>query len=307
MKISIIGAGNVGSLAAMRLAQLDIGKITLIDVVHGIALGKSLDMGDARYILRSNYGVYGSENINEIAGSDIIVVTAGLARKPGMTREELLLKNSQILKDISTSIKDLAPRAIVVVVTNPLDLMTYLVLKATGFGRKRVLGMGISLDASRFANVIAHELAVSVNDIEPVVIGAHGEAMLPLPRHTKVKGKSLNEIASDEKIKLLVEKTVSRGAEIVAALGTGSAFFAPSAAVAQVVEIIARDEKKKIGVCAYLEGEYGIKDLCIGVPCVLGKGGIENITELDLNKTEEAAFRSSANAIGRLIKSLPLA
>jgi malate dehydrogenase len=305
-KISILGAGNVGSLTAMRLAQSDLGDIVLIDIAKGLALGKSLDLQDARSILNSHYNIEGSDDINRINGSDIIVITAGLARKPGMTREELLFKNSQILKDLSLNIKALAPEAIVIVVTNPLDLMTYFVLKTTGFARNKVFGMGISLDAARFANIIAGELKVSVSDIEAMVIGAHGEAMLPLPSHTKVNGVSLDKILSQERIDLLINKTIGRGAEIVAALGTGSAFFAPSAAIAEIINVIVKDQKKVIGACAYLNGEYGIKDTCIGVPCYLGKDGIKDIVELDLNKEEGDKFKDSANSISQLLKGLPL-
>jgi malate dehydrogenase len=306
MKISIIGAGNVGSLTAMRLAQSNIGNILLIDIAKGLALGKSLDLEDARPILKSHYNIDGSEDINKIKDSDIIVITAGLARRPGMTREELLSKNSQILKEISLNIKRLAPEAIVIVVTNPLDLMTYFVLKTTGFSKSKVFGVGISLDASRFANIIARELKVSVNDVEAMVIGAHGEAMLPLSRHTKVSGVSLDKTLSKEDVGLLINKTIGRGAEIVTALGTGSAFFAPSAAIAQIVNAIVQDEKKIIGVCAYLNGEYGLKDICIGVPCSLSKDGIKDIVELDLNKEEGDRFKDSANSISQLIKGLPL-
>ncbi|MBN2831345.1 MAG: malate dehydrogenase [Candidatus Omnitrophica bacterium] len=305
MKIAIIGAGNVGSLTAMRLAQASLGDIVLVDIAKGLALGKSLDLEDARPILNNDYKIKGTEDIANIKDSDIVVITAGLARKPGMTREDLLLKNSQILKDISFSIKLLAPCAIVIVVTNPLDLMTYFVLKVTGFKRNKVFGMGISLDAARFANIIAQEFELSVNDIEAVVIGAHGEAMLPLARHTRVKGIALDEFAGKDKTGLLVNKTVNRGAEIVAALGTGSAFFAPSAAIAQIVNAIAKDEKRVMGVCAYLEGEYAIKGICIGVPCKLGKNGIEDIIELDLNKEEAKVLKESADYISGFIKGLP--
>lgn len=304
MKISVIGAGNVGSLTAMRLAQACLGDIILVDIAKGLALGKSLDLEDARWILNSDYSIKGTEEIYSIKGSDIVVITAGLARKPGMTREDLLLKNSQILKEVSLNIKSLCPKAIVIVVTNPLDLMTYLVLKVTGFAKGKVLGMGVSLDAARFANIIANELSVSVKEIETVVIGSHGEAMLPLPGQTKVKGLTLNEFAGKDKIDLIVNKTVKRGAEIVAALGTGSAFFAPSAAITQMVNAIVRDEKSIIGACAYLEGEYGIKDICIGVPCRLGKNGIEEIIELSLNSEEAGRFKESANSIGQLLKGL---
>lgn len=306
MKISIIGAGNVGSLTAMRLAQAGLGDIVLIDILKGLALGKSLDLEDARPILNSHYNIEGSEDLSKIKDSDIIIITAGFARRPGMTREELLLKNSQVLKDVSLNIKILSPGAKVIVVTNPLDLMTYFVLKATGFKPNQVFGMGISLDAARFANIIARELKLSVNDIEAMVIGAHGEAMLPLSRHSKVKGASLTEAMDGGKLDQLIKKTIGRGAEIVAALGTGSAFFAPSAAIARMASMIVRDEKKIIGACAYLNGEYGIKDICIGVPCRLGKGGIEEIIELDLNQEEKERFKDSAESIRRLLRKLPL-
>jgi len=304
MKISVIGAGNVGSLTAMRLAQSCLGDILLVDIARGLALGKSLDLEDARPILSADYNIKGTEEISGIKDSDIIVITAGLARKPGMTREDLLLKNSRILKDISLNIRSLAPDSIVIVVTNPLDLMTWLVLKATGFNKNKVFGMGVSLDAARFANIIANEFNLSVNDVEAVVIGAHGEAMLPLPGQTKVKGVELDRFTDKAKIGLLVDKTVKRGAEIVSALGSGSAFFAPSAAIARIVSAIVKDEKKTIGVCAYLDGEYGIKDTCIGVPCKLGKNGIEDIIELDLAKEEAERFKESAASISKLIKGL---
>jgi len=304
MKISVIGAGNVGSLTAMRLAQANAGDIVLVDVAKGLALGKSLDLEDARWILGLDYNIKGTEDIGEIKGSDIVVITAGLARRPGMTREDLLLKNSQILKEVSLSIKSLCPEAIVIVVTNPLDLMTYFVLKVTGFDKRRVLGMGVSLDAARFANIIASEFSVSVKEIEAMVIGSHGEAMLPLPGQTKIKGLTLSEFADKDKIELIVNKTVKRGAEIVAALGTGSAFFAPSAAIAEIVDAIVKGEGKVIGACAYLDGEYGIKDICIGVPCRLGRNGIEEIVELNLSSEEASRFKDSADSIRQLLKGL---
>jgi len=297
MKISIIGAGNVGSTTAMRLAQDDLGEVVLIDVVKGMAQGKALDLEDARSILRINYNIEGTDDISNIKDSNIIVITAGLARKPGMTREELLSKNSSILKDICLNIKKLAKDAIVVVVTNPLDLMTYLVLKETGFKPQKVLGMGVSLDAGRFANIISKELNIPCTDIEPCVVGSHGEGMLPLARFTKIKGVSLDKLADDNKVAMLINKTVNRGAEIVALLGSGSAYYAPSAAVAVLVKILVKDEKRTLGVCAYLNGEYGIKDICMGVPCRLGKEGIEKIIELDLNKEEKEALEKSAQSI----------
>lgn len=304
MKISIIGAGNVGSTTAMRLVQENIGDILLVDVVKGMAQGKAFDLEDARATLKINYRIQGTDDINLIKDSNIIVITAGLARKPGMTREELLSKNAQILKDICHNIKDLAKDSIVIVVTNPLDLMTYLALKETGFAQKKVFGMGVSLDAARFANIISKELDVPCADVDPCVIGSHGEAMLPLARFTSIKGVSLDEFADENKIASLIVKAVNRGAEIVSLLGSSSAYYAPSAAIAQIVKAIVKDEKRAIGICAYLNGEYGLKDLCIGVPCRLGKNGIDKIIELDLNKDEKAALEKSAESIRSNIEIL---
>jgi malate dehydrogenase len=306
MKISIIGAGNVGSLTAMRLAQEGVGEITLIDIVKGMAQGKAFDLEDARSILKLNYHIEGTEDITQIKDSSIIVITAGLARKPGMSREELLMKNAEILKDISRNIKKLTPKSIVIVVTNPLDLMTYYVLKVTGFNPSRVFGMGSSLDGARFANLISKKLNIPVSEIEACVIGPHGEGMLPLPRFTNIKGVTLDEFLDDKKIDSLLNKTVMRGAEIVSLLGSGSAYFAPSAAIAAIVKTIAKDEKRTLGVSAYLNGEYGIKDVCIGVPCRLGKMGIEKIVEMDLTKREKEKLTASSLSLKQLIKQLPL-
>jgi len=302
MKISVIGAGNVGALSAMRMAELKLGDIVLVDIAKGLARGKSLDLEDARQILKASYNIKGSDDISTIKDSDVVVVTAGLARKPGMTREELLAKNSSILKDVCLNIRKLAPEAIVVVVTNPLDLMTYLALKVTGFPKNKIIGMGVSLDASRFANFIAQELNLNPVDITPVVIGAHGQGMIPLAGHTRVKGDSLEKILDKEKIDSLLKRTVERGAEIVSCLGSGSAFFAPSAAVAEVVEAIAKDEKKVLGACVYLTGEYGIKDICIGVLARLGKNGVEDIIELELSDSENKELLNSANSIQNLLR-----
>jgi len=297
MKISIIGAGNVGSLTAMRLAEAGAEDILLVDIVKGLALGKSLDLEDSRPLLKYNYNLEGTEDINKIKGSDIVVITAGLARKPGMTREDLLNKNAGIIKELAQEIKKLADQSIVVVVTNPVDILTYLALKETGFSPSKIIGMGPSLDASRFANLISKELNIPNTDIGPCVIGSHGEGMLPLPRFTSVKGVSLDELMDDKKIAALVKKTVERGAQIVSALGSGSAFFAPSLAATLLVKAILKNEKRTIGVSAYLNGEYGVKDICIGVPCRIGREGIEKIIELELNKEEKEAFLKSAASL----------
>ncbi|MDD3807737.1 MAG: malate dehydrogenase [Candidatus Marinimicrobia bacterium] len=304
MKISIIGAGNVGSLTAMRIASDGLGDVLLVDVVKGLACGKALDLEDARPILKHNYNINGSDDIRQIKDSDIIIVTAGLARKPGMSREELITRNAQILKDVCLNIKELSAAAIVIIVTNPLDIMTFYALKVTGFKPQRLFGMGISLDTARFANLIAQELGLLSTDIEALVIGAHGEAMMPLSAFTKVKGVALDEFMDEEKIKSLVLRTVGRGAEIVANLGTGSAFFAPSAAIAAIVRAIVKDEKRIIGLCSYLNGEYGIKDTCIGVPCRLGKEGIEKVIDLEISQEENDRLSKSAILVAQAAAQL---
>jgi malate dehydrogenase len=297
MKISIIGAGNIGSIAALRILQEGLGEVVLIDKVPGLAEGKSLDLQDAQPLFKYNYKITGSADIAQIKDSDIVVVTAGLPRKPGMTREDLIHKNAEIVKEVCSAIKKFSPRAVVVIVTNPLDLMTYLALKLTTFNPAKVLGMGPTLDAARFAHLIAQELNIPDTDVEAAVIASHGEGMLPLPRLTKIKGVALDEFLDEQKQKALVQKTVNRGAEIVSLLGSGSAYFAPTAAIVQIVRAIAKDEKRALAVSAYLGGEYGVKDLCVGVPCRLGRAGIEQIIELELNKAEKQAFFASAESI----------
>jgi malate dehydrogenase len=297
MKISVIGAGNVGGLTAMRLAQEGVGEIFLIDIATGLSMGKAFDLEDARAIAKYNCSITGSEDIRQVKDSAVVVITAGLTRKPGMTREELLNKNALVLKDVCQNIKALASEAIVVVVTNPLDLMTRFALKCTGFKPPKVLGMGITLDSARFANLIAKELNISPADVDACVMGSHGEGMLPLPRLANIKGVALDEFIEDKKIEDLIQKTVDRGLEIVTLLGSGSAYFAPSAAIAQIVKAIVKDEKRILGVSTYLNGEYGIRDVCIGVPCRLGKDGIEEIVTLDLNAQEREALIKSATKL----------
>lgn len=281
----------------MRLVELGLGDVILVDITKGLARGKALDLEDAAAVLRYNYSVQGTDEIASIKGSDIIVVTAGLARRPGMTREDLLNKNAQILKDICLEIKNLSSNAIVIVVTNPLDLMAHLALKVTGFKAGKVFGMGVSLDAARFTNLISKELKAYNTDIEACVIGSHGEGMLPLPRFTTVKGIDLTELLDDARIKALVKRTQERGQEIVSLLASGSAYFAPSQAIAAIVKTIVKDEKRTIGLSAYLSGEYATKDICIGVPCRIGKKGIEKVIEFELNNEEQRLFLNSVESI----------
>jgi len=304
MKISIIGAGNVGGLTAMRIAQEGWGEVVLIDVAPGLAKAKGFDLDDSRVLIKSNYSVEGTDNTNKLKDSQIVVITAGMPRKAGMTREDLLNYNAQILKDVCDKIKKIAADAVVVIVTNPLDIMTYYAVKTLKFETNRVFGMGVSLDASRFANLISKELGIPPTDIQTYVVGSHGEEMLPLPRLSLVQGRPLVDILDKQKINEIVNKTVGRGKEIISLLGSGSAYFAPSAAIMQIVKALVNDEKSVLGVSAYLNGEYGLKDICIGVPCVLGKEGIKEIIGLDLNQEEKEKFLKSAESIRELTRLL---
>ena len=304
MKVSIIGTGNVGGLTAVQLCSTGISEIVLIDALTNLACAKALDLSDSRFLFKQNYRIRGTDDINQIAGSEILVITAGMPRKPGMKREELALKNSQIIKDICRKIKSLCPEPVIIVVTNPLDVMTYQVIKETGLPAHRVLGMGLTLDRSRLANLIAEALDIAVTEIEPCVIGVHGEGMLPLSRFTKVKGAALDKYLKPEQINELFQRTIKRGAEIVSYLGSGSAYFAPSAAIAELVRTIAQDKKAFLPVSVYLQGEYGLKDICIGLPCCLGRNGIEQVTELELNEQEKTSFLKSAESIKKQISAL---
>lgn len=293
-KISILGAGNVGSLCAMRIAEEFACDLVLIDIASGIAKGKALDLEDARNIRKINYSITGSADISLIEGSEIIVITAGLTRKPGMQREELIQKNASIVRELCLSIKKLSPEAIVIIVTNPLDLMTYHALKTLGFKPNKVFGMGPTLDSSRFANLISAELNIPVSEIDALVIGSHGEGMMPLPNLTTIKSLPLEQFMDEQKIAEIVNKTVGRGQEIVSLLGSGSAFFAPSAAVAELVRAVLKNQKRTLAVSAYLSGQYKVDNICMGAPCRIGSSGIEQIIELSLEDAQSQALLKSA-------------
>lgn len=304
MKISIIGAGNVGGLTAMRLVELNLGDILLVDVVEGLAQGKVLDLEDSCSLFKYSYNLEGTEDIKQTEASDIIIITAGFARKPGMSREELIKKNVQVLRDICLKIKSLSPKALVIIVTNPVDILTYLAIKELQFPVNKVFGIGVDLDTARFGNLICKELNIPNSEIDAMVIGCHGQTMLPLSRFTYIKGVPLDEFLDDQKIEELKQQTVQRGAQIVSLLGSGSAYFAPSAAIANVAKAIIKDEKRIIALSAYLKGEYGASDICIGVPCRLGREGIEEIIELDLNQGERTAFLNSVDSVKEQTRSL---
>jgi malate dehydrogenase len=303
-KITIIGAGAVGATAAQRIAQMDLGDVVMTDIVDGLPQGKALDLAQAGPLCGYDSKVTGTNDYKDIEGSDVVVVTAGIARKPGMTREDLLKINGKIIREVSQNITRYAPDSIVITVTNPLDIMTFVAMNATGFEPRRVFGMSGMLDSGRFTTFIAMELGCSVQDISAMVLGGHGDTMLPLPRFSAVSGVPITELMSKDTIQRLVERTVNAGAEIVNLLKTGSAFYAPSAAVANMVEAVLKDQKRLMPVCAYLDGEYGMKNIYLGVPVKLGKNGVEEIIELELTDDEKKALDRSAEAVMSGIASL---
>lgn len=296
-KISVIGAGNVGAEVARRLAEKDLGDIVLVDVLEGIPQGKALDMLQAGSIVGYNSKIVGTNDYSEIKDSAVVVVTAGLARKPGMSRDDLLIKNAGIVKSVSEKIKKYAPNSIILIVTNPLDTMTYVAWKTSGFDAKRVVGMAPLLDLARMATFIAIELKVPVTEVKAMVLGTHGDLMVPIPRRTLVSGKPITKLLSKEKIDQIVERTKKGGAEIVGYLKTGSAYYAPSAAAAYMVESMLKNRNEVIPSSVYANGEYGLKDLYIGLPAKLGTNGVKEIIEIDLSKEEQTALQKSADAI----------
>lgn len=303
-KITIIGAGAVGATAAQRIAEKELGDVVLTDIVEGLPQGKALDLMEAGPLCGYDSKITGTNDYRDIEGSDVVVVTAGIARKPGMTREDLLKINAKIIKDISRNIAKYAPDSVVITVTNPLDIMTYLALRTTSFEPDRVFGMSGVLDSGRFAAFIAMELGCSIRDINAMVLGGHGDTMVPLPGFTTVSGVPITELMSASAISRLVERTVNGGVEIVNLLKTGSAFYAPSAAVTNMVEAVLKDTKRILPACAYLDGEYGKNDIYLGVPVKLGKRGIEEIIELKLSGEERKALDKSADAVKSGIASL---
>ena len=296
-KISIIGAGAVGATLAHRVLESGIADVVLVDIMKNMAVGKAYDLLDASSIMAHEASIIGTDDYKEIASSDIVVVTAGLARKPGMTREDLIAKNAQIVKGVSENIKKYAPGAIVIVVTNPLDTMTYLTYKTTGFKREKVFGMAGLLDASRFIYLIADALKVPRSSVQAYMLGSHGDTMVPVISKTTVSGKPVSDVMSKDKLEAIIKRTRDRGAEIVSLLGSGSAYYSPSAAVFKMIKVILGDTKETIVASVCLNEEYGLKDIAIGVPCKIGKSGIVEIIEFKLSQEEDIAFRGSAKAI----------
>jgi malate dehydrogenase len=303
-KVSVIGAGNVGATTVYYIAERNIADIVMIDIVEGMPQSKGLDFLHSAPLRQYNVRIFGTNNYEEISGSDVVVFTAGIARKPGMDRMDLLKTNAQIANTAAREIAQYAPEAVVVVVTNPLDVISMVMLRGTGFNPNRVLGMAGVLDSTRFRYFIAEKLNVWPGDVKAMVLGGHGDSMVPLKRYTSVGGLPITELLDDSSIEQLVDRTRKGGAEIVGYLKTGSAYYAPAASVAKMVESIVKDEKRLIPAAAYLQGEYGYSDIFLGVPILLGKNGVEKVVEIELTEQEKNALDRSAEAVKTGVKSL---
>ncbi|HKN47342.1 MAG TPA: malate dehydrogenase [Candidatus Polarisedimenticolia bacterium] len=305
-KITVVGAGSVGATVAQYAVERELGDVVLVDVVEGVPQGKALDLAQAGPLRGYDARLTGANAYDPTADSDLVVITAGLARKPGMTRDDLLFKNAEIVGSVVEQTVQRSPRAILVLVTNPLDAMVQLAWKKSGFPSERVIGMAGLLDSARFRTFIAQELGVSVENVTAFVLGGHGDTMVPLPRYSTVAGIPITELLPREKIDALVRRTAGGGAEIVNLLKSGSAYYAPGAATVEMVEAILKDKKKIVPCAAYLTGQYGVRGLYVGVPVKLGRAGVEQVIEITLTAEENAAFQRSAAAVRELVEKLKL-
>ncbi len=303
-KITIIGAGFVGSTSAHWIASKELGDVVLVDIIEGVPQGKGLDLLQAGPIEGFDVKITGVNDYAATANSDIIIVTSGAPRKPGMSREDLIRVNADITRDCISKAAPLSPEAVIIMVNNPLDTMTYLAKQVSGFPKNRVVGQAGVLDTARYRTFIAMEAGVSVEDVQAMLMGGHGDEMVPLPRFTTISGIPVTEFISKERLDAIIERTRKGGGEIVNLLKTGSAYYAPSAATVQMVEAILRDKKRVLPCACYLEGEYGLNDIYFGVPCILGAGGVERVLELPLNDEEMALVKKSAEAVGSSIAAL---
>jgi len=297
MKVTVVGAGNVGATCAQRIVEAGLADVYLVDVVDGLAAGKALDLAQAAPIVGHGCRITGGTDYAPAEGSDVVVVTAGIARKPGMSRDDLLATNGKITTQVVQSISAVAPDAILLMVSNPLDVTTYIAQQVSGLPRERVFGMAGVLDTARFCTFIAQEVGGSPQDVTAMVLGGHGDSMVPLPRHATVSGIPVTELIPPDRLEQIVQRTRDGGAEIVGLLKTGSAFYAPAASVTAMVASILRDEKRILPTCVRLQGEYGLSDVFVGVPARLGRSGVEDIIELDLSADEQAALSASAAAV----------
>ncbi len=304
-KVTIIGAGNVGATIAMKIFEKDLADIALIDVVEGLAEGKALDMKESAPIKGHNANICGyTKDYSAAEGSDIVIITAGITRKPGMSRDDLLSKNMQIVEDVVKKVVKFASESILIIVSNPLDAMCHVAYEVSGFQRERIIGMAGVLDSIRFCTFIAEELNISVENVQAIVLGGHGDSMVPLPRYTTVCGVPIIQLINKDKIEKLIKRTREGGAEIVSLLKTGSAYYAPAAATVEMVEAILKDKKKILPCSVLLKGEYGIEDIFLGVPVKLGQKGAEDIIEIDLNREEIEALHNSAEHVRRLVEKM---
>ncbi len=305
-KISVIGAGHVGATVAQYAAEMEIADVVMLDIIEGLPQGKSLDLLETGPVRGFGASVKGTNDYKDTAGSDIVVITGGLARKPGMSRDDLLAKNSEIVRSITESVAKESPDCIIIMVSNPLDVMTFLAQKISGFPPNRVFGMAGVLDSARLRAFVSLELGVSVEDTHALVMGGHGDSMVPLPRYCTVCGVPITELMEKEKIDAIVERTRKAGGEIVAHLKTGSAYYSPGASVVQMAEAVLKDKKRLLPCAAYLNGEYGLKDVYVGVPVMLGAGGVEKIIEVQLTKEEKEALHKSAEAVKKNVEKLKI-
>lgn len=303
-KVTVIGAGHVGATTAQYIAEMELADVVLVDIEEGLAKGKALDLLEASPVRGFDCTVTGSADYADTAGSDIIIITAGFARKPGMTRDDLLKKNSQVISAVTEKAAGASPESIIIMVTNPLDVMTYLAREVSGFPSNRVVGMAGVLDAARLAAFVAVELKVSVKEIKALVLGGHGDSMVPLPMHCTVSDVPITKLLSEDKISAIVERTRKAGGEIVSLLKTGSAYYSPAASATEMAEAIIKDQKKLLPCAVCPEGEYGLKDIYVGLPAVLGAGGVEKIVELSLTEEEKNALSVSAEEVRENIKKL---
>jgi malate dehydrogenase len=304
-KITIVGAGNVGATAAHWAVIKELGDVVLLDIIHGLPQGKALDLAESAPLEGFDCGLVGTNDYADTAESDVVVVTAGIARRPGMSRDDLLHTNAKIVADVVTKVVQYSPQAYMIVVSNPLDAMVYVAKQVSGWPKRRVMGMAGVLDAARFRYFIAQELGVSVEDVHGFVLGGHGDTMVPVPRYATVTGIPITQLLSQEQIARLVQRTRDGGAEIVNYLKQGSAFYAPGASIVQMVEAIVKNKKRILPAAAYLEGEYGLHGIYMGVPVLLGAGGVEKVIEVELTPEERQALQRSAAAVEELVHTLP--
>jgi malate dehydrogenase len=306
-KITVVGAGHVGATLSQRVAEKSLaGEVVLLDILDGVQEGKALDQWQAGPIEGFDTRVVGTTSYDLAKGSELFLVTAGIARKPGMSRDDLVRTNAEIVKTVSTEIRKIAPDSTIIVVSNPLDVMCWVTKQVTGFPRERVFGMAGVLDTARYRTFLSHALQVSVEDIQAMVLGGHGDTMVPLISYTTVSGIPVTQLMDRPTLDAIVERTRKGGGEIVAYLKTGSAYYAPSAAAAQMAESMVLDKKRVLPCAAYLQGEYGLKDLYMGVPCKIGKGGLEQIIEVELTKDEQAALKKSADSVKEVMDVVKL-